>query len=1062
MTSLISQLPMTNAVEALGWTLLHFLWQGTAVAGLLWVLLRLTRNRAPEFRYLAGCAALAFMCAATVSTLVAEIRQANQRRSDSTERIAGTLPRVTESSLLVETFAAESIVATSTMARASTNIVTATGSMAKANSSTASQSGTFDSTMLTSLRQTAARLAQRVEPYLPWIVCLWALGVAVFSLRLLACWKTVRALRVAADATDSQWIGRFTRLKTRLGVSYAVRLVFSTSATVPMVIGWLKPVVLVPAGLVAGLSAAQLEAILAHELLHIRRHDYLVNLVQNVLETLFFYHPAVAWVSSRIRIEREHCCDDAAALVCGGTLDYARALAALAEERRASALSVAATGGSLVERIRRLATAAETDARLGMSSGAATLLSLTVSVVALAALGAALAQERIPAGRAREADRPAAMTPTRPTQPGPTASNEKSVEMISVRGQVLRPDGRPAAGAKVLALHGIFSARENSEPLATTLAGPGGEFAIRFPRKKRDDGLVVGVFLAAWAPGVGIEWTGMGRRRPDSTEPVVLKLVPEVPVHGRIVDLEGRPLRDVRVKVLRQMSTKTSAYPVSTFDDESQPPVRTDRDGRFVLGGIGADRGALLEIRGETIAYAQFSIDTRTSRAAPLEPGMSETVRVFGTNFTFEAAPTKPIEGTVRDADTGQPLAGVAIVSEAMAGMRVKPFDVVRTVTDAQGRYRLVGLPKVLEPDQRNHNEIAAVPNAEQPYFIQSFNVPDTPGFVPVTHDFQLKRGVWVTGRVTNKLTGKPIPASVTYSPFRSNPNATNRPEFVRRQFLHYQYGDCVTRADGSFRLVGLPGRGIVTAGALLWAARTSPHALNGTYVRGVGAAEIAGMTKDGSFPTYGPYATSAKRANALKEINPTPATQAVVCNLAFDPGGTMQIHTVDGKGNPIGTCSVAEGLVGQGLTVGGSRESTFDLTGLAPHESRTLMIWQTDKKIGKALKLSYDEKSPRSLTVTLEPCATVKGRLVDEDGLPVTDLSIGTEEHQGTDFPSLLRRFKCDAHGRFVDVELLPGCDSYSLQVSGRNLAMPDKIAVVAGKTIDLGDVKVMRRRME
>ncbi len=151
-----------------------------------------------------------------------------------------------------------------------------------------------------------------MQPYLPWIVCLWALGVAVFSLRLLADWKTVRTLRAAADATDSQWIGRFTRLKTQLGILYPVRLVFSTTAKVPMVIGWLKPVVLIPAGLVTGLTSAQLEAILAHELTHIRRHDYLINLVQNVLETVFFYHPAVAWVSSRIRIEREHCCDDAA------------------------------------------------------------------------------------------------------------------------------------------------------------------------------------------------------------------------------------------------------------------------------------------------------------------------------------------------------------------------------------------------------------------------------------------------------------------------------------------------------------------------------------------------------------------------------------------------------------------------------------------------------------------------------------------------------------------------------------------------------------------------------
>ncbi len=449
------------------------------------------------------------------------------------------------------------------------------------------------------------------------------------------------------------------------------------------------------------------------------------------------------------------------------------------------------------------------------------------------------------------------MTATRPTQPGPTASNEQSVEMISVRGQVLRPDGRPADGAKVLALHDLFSARENSDPLATSSARAGGEFTIRFPRKKRDDGLPLRVCLAAWAPGVGIEWTDMGTRRPDSTEPVVLKLVPEVPVHGRIVDLEGRPLRDVRVKVLRQMST-TSAYAVSTFDDESQPPVRTDRDGRFVLGGIGADRGASWRFAAKR-SLTHSSTSTRGHPAAPLDPGTSEAIRVFGTSFTFEAAPTKPIEGTVHDAETGQPLAGVAIVSEAIAGMRVKPFDVVRTVTDAQGRYRLVGLPKVLEPDQRNHNEIAAVPNAEQPYFIQSFHVPDTPGLEPVTHDFQLKHGVWVTGRVTNKLTGKPIPASVTYSPFRSNPNAAGRPEFVRRRFLPFQYGDCVTRTDGSFRLVGLPGRRHRHGRRRCCGpARASAHALRGTYVRGVGAAEIAGMTKDGNFPTYGPYATSA------------------------------------------------------------------------------------------------------------------------------------------------------------------------------------------------------------
>ena len=124
----------------------------------------------------------------------------------------------------------------------------------------------------------------------------------------------------------------------------------------PTVIGWLRPVVLLPVSCVTGLSPGQLEAIVAHELAHIRRHDYLVDLLQSAVETLLFYHPAVWWVSRRIREEREHCCDDLAVAACGDRAGYARALATLEELRPASAqLAVAASGAPLLRRIRRLA-----------------------------------------------------------------------------------------------------------------------------------------------------------------------------------------------------------------------------------------------------------------------------------------------------------------------------------------------------------------------------------------------------------------------------------------------------------------------------------------------------------------------------------------------------------------------------------------------------------------------------------------------------------------------------------------------------------------------------------
>ena len=192
-----------------------------------------------------------------------------------------------------------------------------------------------------------------------------------------------------------------------------------------MVIGWLRPVVLVPAGLLAGLTPHQLEAVLAHELAHIRRHDYLVNLLQNIVETFFFYHPAVWWISRQIRTEREHCCDDLAAAVCGSTLDYARALTALAELRHTSGVfGLAATGGSLVNRIARLAGVGNPEPRLGWPLPAFLLTAGTA--VAFVATSAAS-----PRGDALKAA-PAAKT---------------SPQLI--QGHVLDPAGKPVADAAV-------------------------------------------------------------------------------------------------------------------------------------------------------------------------------------------------------------------------------------------------------------------------------------------------------------------------------------------------------------------------------------------------------------------------------------------------------------------------------------------------------------------------------------------------------------------------------------------------------------------------------------
>jgi uncharacterized protein (TIGR03435 family) len=203
---------------------------------------------------------------------------------------------------------------------------------------------------------TAAVSETQAGQFLSWVVAIWLAGALVFWVRLTGGWAVAARMRsTLVRPAPPEWRRILGELGTRIGVSRPVRLLVSALVQVPTVVGWLRPVVLVPVGALAGLPAEQMEALLIHELAHIRRHDYLVNILQSVAEALLFYHPAVWWVSGHIRAEREMCCDDIAAQASGDVLLYARALAEL-ESYRPTHLSaaVAANGGSLADRIARL------------------------------------------------------------------------------------------------------------------------------------------------------------------------------------------------------------------------------------------------------------------------------------------------------------------------------------------------------------------------------------------------------------------------------------------------------------------------------------------------------------------------------------------------------------------------------------------------------------------------------------------------------------------------------------------------------------------------------------
>ena len=191
---------------------------------------------------------------------------------------------------------------------------------------------------------------------MPWFVGAWMCSVVAFCWRLVDGWRAASRLRsIGTESAPREWRRTLESLAAQAGVARPVKLLTSTLIEVPIVIGWWRPVILAPAAMLVGLppEIPRLDA-RALVLAHIRRADYLVNLIQGVVEAVLFYHPAVWWVSREIRFERERCCDDDAVKLVGDVWSYAQALAALEARRPAHRQALAASGGSLVERIRRL------------------------------------------------------------------------------------------------------------------------------------------------------------------------------------------------------------------------------------------------------------------------------------------------------------------------------------------------------------------------------------------------------------------------------------------------------------------------------------------------------------------------------------------------------------------------------------------------------------------------------------------------------------------------------------------------------------------------------------
>jgi beta-lactamase regulating signal transducer with metallopeptidase domain/outer membrane protein assembly factor BamB len=340
--------PFSEAVvECLGWALVHSLWQFALVTLLASLAVRAMQQTSSKLRYGVLVTAMVVSVAAPMATWLLVSRDipssspvaidAEPHLKDATDRRTDVL-RLASAALLASDEQRQSPAPESAASETQPVVLPQTTAILEAESSW------------------SERTTSAVRPWLAWIVAGWSLGVVVCSARPLLGWWTLRRLkRVGVSPVPDQVLAALDRVSERLGLRGAVQLLQSTLAQVPIVVGYFRPVILLPVSLVTSIPASQLEAILAHELAHVQRHDFVVNLLQTLVETLFFYHPAVWWLSRQIRMEREHCCDDLVVKLLDNRVEYGRALVAIEQQRgKNSVLALGATDGSLLSRVRRI------------------------------------------------------------------------------------------------------------------------------------------------------------------------------------------------------------------------------------------------------------------------------------------------------------------------------------------------------------------------------------------------------------------------------------------------------------------------------------------------------------------------------------------------------------------------------------------------------------------------------------------------------------------------------------------------------------------------------------
>jgi RNA polymerase sigma factor (sigma-70 family) len=672
--------------------------------------------------------------------------------------------------------------------------------------------------------------------------------------------------------------------------------------------------------------------------------------------------------------------------------------------------------------------------------------------------------------------------PAKTETPQPAAEKTKPERKdATISGRVLGPDGKPIAGAKLYQPSLKTPEPTSREDIGIVEVGKTdeqGRFEVKFRNESPRN------YLIAHAPGLAVDWIEI-ERSVDFSKPIDLRLPNELPITGRVMNTEGKPVKGVRVSLAsiyvplnNDLDGYLGGWLKSLRETLSSPVKRlympldgiagaatTDADGRFKLHGLGEEYLAYLLFEGGGIARSQPQVVAR--KAFDPKPYNDELLKkehddlvvlnrflgLVGPDCVFVAEPGRVIEGTVTA--SGKPVAGCRVYSHTGWG------DGVSALTDKDGKYRLEGTPK----RKLGYSVSVQAPKTSGLLGSQGTAV-ETDGVGPVRVDVKLTRGVVISGRVIDKQTGKGVQAGVRLAPLQGNKFFGATPGSDDYRGNRTMSG---TDAEGRFRLNSIPGK------ALFMVQAHSNEKFAGQYLNPYRQALPDPDHKD-LFAYDADNDTWRITAvdNSLEFLSSEQTVKVIevkelgetTIELTVERGVVGKVAIQDADGKPLAGAYIA-GLTASWPITYKLPEATAPIYALNPDKPRKIAVFHADKKLAGTATIRGDEKEP--VVVKLTPVSSITGRFL-EDGVPLANAEITVNPPNR--ILSELYRFTVqerpkvitDAEGKFTLPDIVPGIDFYIQTRKGENYyAGKPKLGLQSlkpGEKKDLGERTLERRQ--